>query len=110
MSDFNNPEQYDIRSVRIVMGGDGSWSAIQTPDANMELVFSRETFKLVAVRLKSEVTETEKPKLTIVKGGEGGVGMENGKLGEIAIDGVVYAPEHPEYEAIKIRLFDKGVK
>lgn len=45
------PETLDIRPVRVTMDSNGSWHAIQTPDANLELTFSRKTLKLIRVRL-----------------------------------------------------------
>lgn len=44
-------DELDIRHVRVVMDTNGTWTAIQTPDANLELVFSRKTLKLIRVKL-----------------------------------------------------------
>lgn len=41
----------DVRPVRVTMDSNGTWHAIQTPDANLELVFSRKTLKLIRVKL-----------------------------------------------------------
>ena len=47
----NPADELDIRPVRVTMDQNGTWHAIQTPDANLELVFSRKTLKLIRVRL-----------------------------------------------------------
>lgn len=44
-------DDLDIRPVRVTMDQNGTWHAIQTPDANLELVFSRKTLKLIRVKL-----------------------------------------------------------
>ena len=44
-------DELDIRPVRVTMDQNGTWHAIQTPDANLELVFSRKTLKLIRVKL-----------------------------------------------------------
>lgn len=44
-------DNLDVRPVRVTMDQNGTWHAIQTPDANLELVFSRKTLKLIRVKL-----------------------------------------------------------
>ena len=44
-------DDLDIRPVRVTMDQNGTWHAIQTPDANLELVFSRKTLKLIRSRV-----------------------------------------------------------
>lgn len=44
-------DELDIRPVRVTMDQNGTWHAIQTPDANLELVFSRKTLKLIRVKI-----------------------------------------------------------
>lgn len=47
----NPADELDIRQVRVTMDHNGTWHAIQTSDANLELVFSRKTLKLIRVKL-----------------------------------------------------------
>lgn len=50
-SPANPADELDVRPVRVTMDQNGTWHAIQTPDANLELVFSRKTLKLIRVKI-----------------------------------------------------------